>query len=137
MSDRALLAKMELTLSQFRFLMALKHHPETSQKSIADFWGIAEASASRQIEILLKKKMVARLKNSKNQKEYLLTLTEKGEKELKKALAVIDGILEKVFKDLANRERVILSSSLQNMLEFIRKEGIFPRSKKLKTNQKQ
>ena len=120
-ADRLLRARRGLTLSLFRILIALKFLPKTSQRSVADFWGITEASASRQIDILVKKKLLDKSRNPDNQREYLLALTPRGAKELKTTIGILDGAFEKLFREVNPKERLALSSLLRRLLDLLRK----------------
>ena len=121
-ADRALRLKMNLTISQFRMLMAINHHSGLSQKHIADFWGMEEASVSRQIGILAKKKIISIKAGPASKREHALSLTPSGKKLIEKALLVIEKQSEEIFKDVSQEQREGLSVLLEQLTNCVKRE---------------
>ena len=123
-NDHLLTTHLGLTLSQFKILSALKRAPRTSQRTLADFWMMTEASISRQVEILAKKKMITAAHNPETRREHLLKLTAEGEKALLKADRLIDVALERTFQSIGAKERkefsVLTNRFLSLMPEYDR-----------------
>ena len=115
-NDRQLTSKLHLTLSQFRILSVIKKNPKTSQRVIANFWMMTEASISRQIELLRGKKLIEKVQNPENRREHIFRLTVSGENILMKANALIDSALEKIFADISQQDRNSLSAILHKLL---------------------
>ena len=113
--DRLLKANMKMTLAHFRMLVALRHKANISQQATADFWGLTQASTSRQIEQLRKEKMIIKVRNPKNQKEYLLSLSKRGRRETEKAILMIDKTFEHLFRDFPNKARLDLAQLLSHL----------------------
>lgn len=89
-SDKLLQQKANLTYSQFLILMATNRHPEVSQRSIAEFLEVTEAAVSRQIELLITKKLLIATENQVNRREHRLGLTREGIKQLNQATIILD-----------------------------------------------
>lgn len=119
-ADRTLKSKLSITMAQFRILTAIQHDPSLSQQEIAQFWGITEASASRQIEILNKKGLISRSYDPKNRRKYILKLTTRGTEEIKQASRLMNDIFEKIFTDVSDRERKEFNDLLKRFIEVIK-----------------
>ncbi len=119
MVGRILQEKHGLGIAQLRALIALKNNPGISQRRIAEYWGIAEASASRQLKILAHRGFIREDKNPANRREHQLSLSTAGAKELKAALRLADRELERQFKTMTDRHRRALIESLDVMLNSI------------------
>jgi DNA-binding MarR family transcriptional regulator len=120
-ADKALSSKLNITMAQFRILAAVKRDPNLSQRSIAEFWGVTEASASRQINILTKKGLISRTHDSNNRRKYVLKLTKKGQREIKQASHLINESFEKIFKEISNKDREIFHNLLQRFIMVVKK----------------
>ena len=117
-NDHLLVSRLDLTLSQFRILSVIKKNPEVSQRVIADFWMMTEASISRQIEILRAKKLIEKIPNPKNRREHTFALTAPGKKMLTKANTLLDSAFEKIFADVSQKERKAFSAIINRFLEL-------------------
>jgi DNA-binding MarR family transcriptional regulator len=118
-NDRRLTSKLRLTLSQFRILSVIKKNPKTSQRVIANFWMMTEASISRQIEILRKKKLIEKVWSPENRREHIFRLTSSGLKMLSKANSLIDSMLEKIFADISQKDRKVFSAIINRFLALV------------------
>lgn len=100
-------------ISQFRILIGLQLRPEMTQKDIADFWNITEASVSRQVKILEKQHWLVRTSR--------IAITPLGTKTIEKARAVIDEIFEKIFINVDDKKRKAAATLLESLLEELLK----------------
>jgi DNA-binding MarR family transcriptional regulator len=114
--DRMLLEERGMRIAQFRILLALKHYDGISQRRIAEYWGIAEASVSRQLKILGRKGLVQEDPNPEKRREHQLRLTAAGEKEIKEAMNAADRKLEDLFAAMDDNTRRALTENLNAML---------------------
>lgn len=121
-ADRILHSEINLTLSQFRMLMAINHHPGLSQKDIADFWGIEEASVSRQIGILTDKKLISIKNRAASKREHSLSLASPGKKIIEKAILVIENQSEDIFRDVGQKQREDLYALLELLINSVKRE---------------
>ena len=123
MGDRTLQAKLGMTLSQSRVLTAIRFHPvEPSQRRIAEFLRIEEASVSRQIKLLIKKGLIEK-KASTSKREHSMILTQAGKAMTKKMLATMDGVNERIFGSINQAERRKLLILLDDMIEKMNDEN--------------
>lgn len=123
-ADKALLSKLRLTTSQLRMLMAVRHNPNLSQHDIAEFWNITEASASRQIGLLDSKGMIRKKRDPKNRRKYVLELTNKGNIEVRKAMTLMHNMLEKIFKDIMDKDRGRLKTLLVKFTDRLKSSDL-------------
>ncbi len=110
--------KMGFGVSQFRILYVLANKPEMTQKVIADFWDVTEASVSRQIGILIKGGFAVKKGQSP-------TITPKGKKALDTAMREVTAAFEKIFKDIRDDDRRHTAELLENFIGKIRKHAQF------------
>ena len=111
-STLALRTEMGLGYSQYRILLGLSIRPDITQKYIADFWDVTEASVSRQVKILEKNKLIERSKNH-------MLLTTLGKKTLAKAKMMVDGVFEEIFADVDDTNRKHLTTSIEGLLKNV------------------
>ena len=117
--DQSLQKNVNITFSQFRILLAINHKENLSQRDIAEFWDMTQAAVSRQVEILIKKKLVTRKDNKDNRREHVLNLTVEGENLLTKASVALDTEYHSVYKVISEEEQSIMSRNLDKLLQTI------------------
>ena len=103
--------EMNMSAAQFRMLFALTSHPAITQKEIAAFWDVTEASVSRQIKLLETKGFISRTPK--------LTITASGQKTLTEGKAVLDGVFEEIFKSVSDADRIKIASLAETLLKDI------------------
>ncbi|MBI3495084.1 MarR family transcriptional regulator [Candidatus Berkelbacteria bacterium] len=121
--SKTLQKKLDLSFTNFLILMALRRHEKVSQKIIADFLDLTEAAVSRQIEILVEKKLVARSENETNRRAHILTLTAKGIRELESAFKELDQTFEHIYQNISARQRKEFITLLDRLLEELIAHG--------------
>lgn len=90
-----------LTLSQFDVLLRVSVLKTVSQQVISEITHKTQASVSRQVALLLRKKLITKVQNSKNRREYVLTCTPLGETYVKKVMEVLDAHFARVLVDFS------------------------------------
>src|ERR1700679_3430687 len=116
-STAVLRKKMGFGVSQFRILYVLANKPEMTQKVIADFWDVTEASVSRQIGILVRQGLAVKKAKSG------IIITPKGKKALDMAMDEVAGAFERIFKEISDSDRKHAAELLENFVEKIRKHA--------------
>jgi DNA-binding MarR family transcriptional regulator len=114
-ADRKLRAERGLTISQFRMLMVVRKMKVASQRDIAEFWGVAEASVSRQMEPLIALKLIERKRDPGNRRANALALTARGKEALDAALDALDAELEAAFAEFPKEARPALAEALMRL----------------------
>ena len=121
-ADEVLEDKLGVTFSLFKILIAIDHKT-MSQREIADYWDMTEAAVSRQIELLLDKKLVEREENPDNRRQHVLKLSQTGRKMYDKGFKVLDEKTEEVFVVLDEREREVMTEGIHKLLKVICTKG--------------
>src|SRR3989344_4117478 len=118
LADRVLRDKLGLTFSQFKILMAIDHR-DACQKDVAKFWDMTEAAVSRQVDLLLQKKLIVKTENSGNRRQFLLKLTGVGDKLLTKSFKLVDDKYDEIYSHVDQKKRKILADALATYLGFL------------------
>jgi DNA-binding MarR family transcriptional regulator len=71
------------TFSQFLILMAIAQCSGLSQQKIAEFLDLTPAAVSRQVESLVKAKLILRAEDPQSRRTHVVSLTPSGEKRLR------------------------------------------------------
>ena len=121
-ADEILEEKLGMTFSQFKILIAIDHKT-MSQREIADYWDMTEAAVSRQIELLLDKKLVELEENPDNRRQHVLKLSQAGREMYDKGFKVLDEKTEEVFVVLDEREREVMTDGIHKLLKVICTKG--------------
>ncbi len=122
-NDQALQEKLGIGFSQFKILMMLQHNPMIQQRQIADLLGQTDASISRQIKLLVDRKLLTSSVSPNNRREHLTALTEKGRQLVEKCLAVLNKTHAEMFEALGEEQREQLLKILNNMHRFTCQSG--------------
>lgn len=115
-ADRKLRRELGFGVAQFRMLMVIRRGAAVRQCDIAEYWGVAEASVSRQIEALRESGLVAPRPGRKDHRERMLELTPKGLATVERALAAMETELGDPLSSVTARERAKLAAGLQKLL---------------------
>ncbi len=98
--------------SLFRILMALTVRPDITQKEIAEYWDVTEASVSRQISILERRGWVKR--------KPVMAITPLGTITMEKARSIMEKVFEKIFKDISDKKRKSATAIFEELLSNIK-----------------
>lgn len=118
-SDQLLQENLQMSFSHFRLLMAMHSKDHLSQKDIAEYWDMTEAAVSRQVEMLIERKLIFIEENTENRRQHLLTLTSLGKKQLEKAYTILETKYEEIFAVINQRERKVMVEALHKLLKVI------------------
>lgn len=117
-SDQVLQERLGIGLSQLKILEALESHPQTKQRSLADFLGQTEASVSRQIKLLQQKMLLVSRVDPEERRRHLAALTPKGVKITLAAREVLQQFHDDMLAKLNNREQGQLHTLLVSLHEY-------------------
>lgn len=124
-SEHVLREQKMLTLAQFHVLVTLSAIGNVSQQLVAEILHNTQASVSRQVSILLRKKLITRVQNTKNKREYKLSCTALGTAEVKRTMTVLDNHFEKIFAILTHDEKKGIVGALKRLVQEVKKsQGI-------------
>ncbi len=116
LADQALTSKTDLTLSQFFMLKAIEQAPQSSQCTVARFLDLTEAAISRQVDLLIDKKLLERTPNPASRREHLLGIAKPGQKELARAKKVLTQAFSEFYGALDAKELEAFDWSLDKFI---------------------
>jgi DNA-binding MarR family transcriptional regulator len=123
MTDQILQDQLGLGFSQFLVMMALAKQPRVPQKHVAKALDQTQAAVSRQIDILVDLGLVSRDMNPDSRREYVLSLTKRGEKKYREGLARVDERFDKLFNVWNSGEKSNLLRCLDKLVFEIHTKG--------------
>lgn len=107
-----------ITLSDFQTLLPIALLTKCTQKDIALFNLVSEASVSRKIKHLIDNGLVVRKEDKRDGRKAVLQLTTKGRLLVMKIQARVIKKMEQIFKSLSKKARGQLSDGLQEMMHL-------------------
>lgn len=113
--DRALAEKGRSTMMQVVLLRTVEAWPRITQRELAAAMNLTEAAVSRQIEALLKRKLVVRDKIPEARRAMALMLTKEGEKELMVSTKVGFTVIERFFTTITERDLAVVRRAFEGM----------------------
>lgn len=102
-SDQVLLERFGIGFSQYKVLVSLQNRQGVPQKFIAHSLSQTEASISRQIGLLIDKDLVE-IGPSKDNRQHLIYLTDKGIRTCERATRALNDYHEPFFGRLSERD---------------------------------
>lgn len=115
-ADMKLNSELGFSFSQFKILMAIEKNPIHSQNLIASYLGQTEAAVSRQINLLVKRKLLCRDPSCFNHRKQNLIITKSGKTLLCSAWQILDQLHQKFYKNLKADEVGLLVNSLSKIV---------------------
>jgi DNA-binding MarR family transcriptional regulator len=113
--DQLLLEQLGIGMSQFRILMALKSHPDLSQRRLAANLGQTEASISRQVRILQKKGLIITQVHPRSKRERVTNPTPRGSTVIDAAKDLFEQAALPLLKGLSQKQQKVLMELLNNV----------------------
>ena len=119
MADHAIRKETDLTLAKFHVLMMIFMHGTASQQLIAEMLQNTQASVSRQVSLLLRKKCLTRTQNPQNKREYRLTNTALGTSLVKKSVKALDQKFKEVFGVIPEKDKEKMVLALNKIIHKV------------------
>lgn len=111
---------LDVTIDQVLLLSYLDKYPEMTQNKIADLIFKDNASVTRMIELLAKKKYLKRKVDKKDRRKHILILTNEGHKILKELNSTIITNRKKSLKGFNLEELNQLSETLNKIIDNVK-----------------
>ena len=108
------LASLEINATQLHLMFEISHQNHINQEKISQRCNINKGSVARSMKKLEDKGLIKREIDENNRRQNKISLTEHGEKTLKKAIEILDNWEEKVF-DSEYIEMDVLQKVLKKM----------------------
>lgn len=110
-------SQQDLTLGQLKTMSLLAHAAHRlSVKDVAQQLGISLPSASRAIDPLVRRRLVARQEDAEDRRVKRLELTAKGDALVERLTAARVSSFERMLEELTESERRKLASALESIL---------------------
>lgn len=112
-----------ISFSQFMILVALSCCAKRSQADIAGHLFLTEATVSRHVRTLIASGLLAKKSNPKSRREFVLSITPKGRKEMGRVRAIVDREFEDIVSPLCPTDRSALMSAISSLLSSLQTPG--------------
>jgi DNA-binding MarR family transcriptional regulator len=119
-SDKVLLDRLGIGLSQFRVLLYLLSDDGARQKTIAENLAQTEPSVSRQVKLMQQKGLAVVRRSTANRRDSLVYLTKKGAKCAEKAVDILNEYHAPLFGRISREEQTLLIETLQTMQGYLK-----------------
>ena len=106
----------DITIDQSLVLITLDQNPNITQKEVAELIFKDFASLTRIIDLMVKKGYLKRSINEKDRRRFILTISTKGKKLIKKLVPTIKQNRSKALDGLVEKEIKQLHSSLNKII---------------------
>lgn len=113
------LKKYGITARQLEVLSFLNMNGDSSQKDIADYFGIRHTTVIDLLKKLEGKNLIAKIKDEKNLKFNVISLTDLGKKQIGELDGFKDEVQDIFTKELGAENQEILIQSLNKIYEKI------------------
>jgi DNA-binding MarR family transcriptional regulator len=104
-----------VTLAQFAILYALSKEQSMTQNRIATILALTEATVSRHVSALYRKRFISRKTDPENRRAYIISLVPKGRAEFRRLETLIDRETRNIFSGTTVAERNHIASLLQQI----------------------
>lgn len=119
-ADENLKEQFGLGFAQYKVLEAIGRNMHAKQNTIADMLDQTEASISRQVKILLRKRLIIVDTVMGNKRARELSLSEQGEEQLRLCREQIDIMQSRVFGGLSYQEQQFFNTLFERMISNAR-----------------
>lgn len=117
--EQVLRSGFDITLADFQTLLPIAVLTTCTQKDIALFNLVSEASVSRKVQELIRRGLVVKKQDRHDARKSLLSLTAKGRLMVVKVQARVIKRMEQVFAELPKDTRRKVSDGLQEMVRLL------------------
>lgn len=114
--DKSFQEDLSIALPQFMVLIAINNNPKGTQAVLAEFRKITPAGISKQINILIKKKLITKKNNKDDKREHSIILTSKGKKMYEDGMKIFRKHQKNIFKDISKESVKKMNSTLDKMI---------------------
>jgi DNA-binding MarR family transcriptional regulator len=110
-NEMRVLAKSELTVTQFRVLARLSRSA-AANRELAEWIGVSAPTMTRMIDALLHKELVTRIQQSEDRRQIEMKLTAKGQTTFDQIKEAVQRKLAEKIRDLPNDKRKSIADGL-------------------------
>jgi DNA-binding MarR family transcriptional regulator len=114
-SDRILQEKLSIGMSQFKILSAVQYNQRLLQRHIALALNQTEASISRQVKLLHRKKLLVTQLNPTDRRQHITSLTPTGHSLIVNALYILETFQAQFIARLPSEQQAELLKMLEKI----------------------
>jgi DNA-binding MarR family transcriptional regulator len=114
-SDRVLQEKLSIGMSQFKILSAVQYNQRLLQRHIASALNQTEASISRQVKLLHRRKLLVTQLNPKDRRQHITSLTPAGHSLIVNALSILETFQAQFIARLPSQQHADLLKMLEKI----------------------
>ncbi len=107
-----------LSVPQFRALVYLSVHEDTSLSAMAEHLGLSLPTASRMVQLLVQRGLVERQEHAEDRRRVALSLTTRGSRVYRTALNATEVALASSLRTLRPQRLARLSEAMQTLNEL-------------------
>ena len=111
----------EISLTRYEILVSLLKQDGVTQKVLQQSLAIDQAAITRHLKILEQQQYIERKRNEKNNREVLVTISNKGRAALESCTMFKDQFLDNLYNGFSNSELKQLQQSLARLSDNIEK----------------
>jgi DNA-binding MarR family transcriptional regulator len=112
-SNQTLQQRLGIGFAQFKVLMVLEERDGQTQKQIAASLHQTQASISRQIKLLVDKKLVVAKVSASNRREHFIFLTKQGQEMVSRAARDLNNYHAPMFEYLSETQQLKITKTLE------------------------
>ncbi len=117
--EQRLLAAKGITFSQFLILLAIHCKKNPSQRMVADFLYLTEATVSRHVDALEHVGLLRRTADTDNRRQKILTMSTEGKTAFAAAHAIIERELGIIFSGIPKKDRTLIMQAFQGVIKVL------------------
>ncbi len=112
--------QLKLTREQLRIMFLLSHNGRSSPGEVARAFGVPGANLTRTIERLVEKGLVNRMENPDDRRSYILSLTEKGNRQIEHLRAMGAARIARMLERMPDDALVSLRVGLEALIRTLK-----------------
>lgn len=117
--DTMLCEKHNLTLADFKILMAVHAITDCTQADVSRYKNVSEAAVSKQVRQLVADQLLYKETHPADARKTVLRHTPKGERLVHRLVDEVTVQMDDIFADLSEAERTEMARSLARMFQLI------------------
>jgi DNA-binding MarR family transcriptional regulator len=108
-----------ISFSQFMVLSGIACCAKRSQSDIAEYLFLTEATVSRHVRTLIAGGLLTKKVNPKSKREFILSITTKGRREMERVRDVVEREIESIVSPLRTSDRDALMQAMSSLLSSL------------------
>lgn len=115
-ADALLRKQFEISFIQFMIISTLYQNPRVTQRFLVQNINMTPGAISRQVDVLVSKRLITRTQNKLNRREHQLKVTKNGNVIVKDARKLLEAELEAIFEPISEQEQQQIVTLVKTVL---------------------